>query len=60
MAAVAAGPRPVGWAPSAERIGCCLKRSDVIGGPFAADVFALCDAIVLKDDRLAALWDERA
>lgn len=34
-----------------------LKREDVIGGPLAATVFAICDAIMLKDHRLAALWD---
>lgn len=39
------------------RIGHCLKRSDVIGGPLARTVFDTCDAFLLQDTRLAALWD---
>jgi hypothetical protein len=35
----------------------CLKRSDVVGGPLAAQVFAICDAFLAHDSRLAALWD---
>jgi hypothetical protein len=34
-----------------------LKRSDVISGPLAATVFAICDAFLVRDERLAALWD---
>ena len=34
-----------------------LKRSDVIGGPLASTVFAICDAFLAQDARLAALWD---
>jgi hypothetical protein len=39
------------------RIGHCLKRSDVIGGPLARTVFDICDAFFLQDKRLAALWN---
>ena len=39
------------------RIGHCLKRNDVIGGPLAKTVFDICDAFLLQDTRLAALWD---
>ena len=39
------------------RVGHCLKRSDVIGGPLAKTVFGICDAFLLLDERLAALWD---
>lgn len=38
-------------------IGHALKRSDVIGGPLATTVFSICDAILVEDRRLAALWD---
>jgi hypothetical protein len=40
-----------------DLVGHCLKRSYVIGGPFAASVFAVCDAVLDHDPRLAALWD---
>jgi hypothetical protein len=39
------------------RVGHCPKRTDVIGGPLADQVFAVCDALLLQDPRLAALWD---
>ncbi len=39
------------------RVGHCLKRNDVIGGPLADAVFAICDAFLVQDRRLAALWD---
>jgi hypothetical protein len=35
----------------------CLKRSDVIGSPLAPTVFAICDAFLVQDQRIAALWD---
>jgi len=35
----------------------CFKRSDVIGRPLAKTVFDICDAFLLQDKRLAALWD---
>jgi hypothetical protein len=35
----------------------CLKRSDVIGGPLVATIFAICDAFLMQDKRLGALWD---
>jgi hypothetical protein len=35
----------------------CLKRSDVIGSPLAQNVFDICDAFLIQDQRLAALWD---
>ncbi len=38
----------------------CLKRSDVIGQPLADMVFAVCDAFLAQDQRLAALWDAPA
>ena len=34
-----------------------LGRNDVIGRPVATEVFALCDAILAQDARLAALWE---
>jgi hypothetical protein len=34
-----------------------LKRSDVIDGPLAPTVFAICDTFLTQDKRLAALWD---
>ena len=34
-----------------------LKRTDVIGDPLADMVFAICDAFLVQDQRLAALWD---
>jgi hypothetical protein len=37
-----------------------LKRSDVIGDPLADMVFAICDAFLVQDKRLAALWDAPA
>jgi hypothetical protein len=37
--------------------GHCLKRSAVIGDPLADMVFAICDAFLVQDQRLAALWD---
>jgi hypothetical protein len=41
-------------------VGHCLKRGDVIGGPLAHQVFAICDTFLLQDPRLAALWDAPA
>lgn len=35
-----------------------LKRSDVIGDKLADMVFAMSDAFLVKDKRLAALWDD--
>jgi hypothetical protein len=35
----------------------CLKRSDVIGGPLAQPVFEICDAVLVQDLRLSALWE---
>jgi len=40
-----------------DLVGQGLNRTDVIGGPLAAGVFAACDAVLTKDARLAALWD---
>jgi hypothetical protein len=34
-----------------------LKRNDVIGDPLADMVFAICDAFLVQDQRLATLWD---
>jgi hypothetical protein len=34
----------------------CLKRSDVIGDPLADMVFAIGEAALAQDQRLAALW----
>jgi hypothetical protein len=42
------------------RIGHCLKRNDVIGGSLAEQVFAICDAFLVQDPRLAALYDAPA
>jgi hypothetical protein len=50
---------PLAFAMS-SRIGHYLKRGDVIGGPLADQVFAICDAFLLQDPRLANLWDEPA
>jgi hypothetical protein len=36
----------------AELASVALARADVIGGPFAKEVFAVTDAIYLQDDRL--------
>jgi hypothetical protein len=44
----------------AELAAHCLKRSDVIGSPLAEQVFAICDAFLVNDRRLAALWDAPA
>jgi hypothetical protein len=35
----------------------CLRRSDVIGGPLAEPIFAICDAVLVQHSRLAALWE---
>jgi hypothetical protein len=40
-----------------DLVGHALKRADVIGGPLAAEVFAVYDAIMAQDPRLAPLWD---
>jgi hypothetical protein len=40
-----------------ELVGHALKRDDVIGGPRAASAFAIYDAMIEQDPRLAALWD---
>jgi len=32
-----------------------LRREDVIGKPLAKKVFAICDAVLLQDDRLTEL-----
>ncbi len=45
------------------RIGHCLKRSDIIGGPLAKTVFDICDALLLQDRRLGNSgvgWVEQA
>ena len=34
-----------------------LKRTDIIGDPLADMVFAICDAFLVQDQRLVALWD---
>jgi hypothetical protein len=36
-------------------VGRHLKRDDIIGGPLATEVFAVCDAVLVQDARLAAL-----
>jgi hypothetical protein len=39
----------------AERV---LRREDVIGTPLAKKVFAICDAVLLQDDRLTEIpWE---
>jgi hypothetical protein len=36
-----------------------LRREDVIGTPLAKEVFAICDAILLLDERLAEIpWGQ--
>ena len=35
-----------------------LRRTDVIGDPLVDMVFAICDAFLVQDQRLSALWDE--
>ena len=35
--------------------GQCLDRADIIGGPLAREVFAVCDAVLVQDTRLAGL-----
>jgi hypothetical protein len=40
-----------------ELVGRALRRDDVVGGPLAARVFAVCDAVMVQDPRLAALWE---
>lgn len=37
-------------------VGRSLQRVDIVGQPIAQDVFALCDAILDQDDRLAELF----
>src|SRR5262245_29994794 len=43
---------------TSKLVGTALKRADVVGGPIATAVFAIYDAIMQYDPRLAALWDE--
>jgi hypothetical protein len=43
-----------------ELVGRALKRIDVIGQPLAEHIFALCDAILAEDRRLAELIGESA
>ncbi len=57
MMVVDAKPQAFAMSP---RLGHCLRRSDVIGSPFAKTVFDICDAILIEDRRLAALWDQPA
>jgi hypothetical protein len=38
-----------------ELVGRALKREEVIGQPISHDVFALCDAVLAQDDRIAEL-----
>jgi len=38
-----------------ELAGNALNRADVIGGPLAENVFAVCDAVLVHDPRLAEL-----
>jgi hypothetical protein len=40
-----------------ELVGRALRRTDVIGGSIAARAFAVYDAIMAQDPRLAALWE---
>jgi hypothetical protein len=49
---VDAGAREVKSSPLIKR---ALNRTDVIGTPLAAEIFALCDAIYLDDPRIAPL-----
>lgn len=37
--------------------GTALRRDEVIGKPIAADIFAICDAVLDQDDRVKAMWD---
>jgi len=38
-----------------ELVGRALKRDEVVGQPISRDVFALCDALLAQDDRIAEL-----
>ena len=49
---VNAAERQIGASPL---VGEALKREQVIGHPIAETVFAVCDSIFLRDDRIAEL-----
>jgi len=41
-----------------DLVGKGLARVDVIGSPIATEVFAICDAILAEDARVAELWGQ--
>ena len=49
MTVIDAGDRPIA---KNSLVGSALRREDVIGAPLAQHVFAICDAILLQDERL--------
>ena len=51
---VNAADRPIGASPL---VGEALTREQVVGQPIAQTVFAVCDSILLQDDRISPLRD---
>ncbi|MEM6477289.1 MAG: hypothetical protein AAF687_14120 [Pseudomonadota bacterium] len=50
VSVIDAADRPIG---ASELIGSALKRSEVIGTPLAQQAFAIFDAVIVQDKRLA-------
>ena len=55
MMVIDADTRPVSMSPLAGQL---LRREDVVGSAFAQDVFAIADAVLAQDDRVAELLGE--